>query len=196
MSKRVHRELGTSHIITPPVSPTSAGMSSSSSSFRPSFDLPLDPLMDVSAIVSPLYDSSEAHEAFPRNKQTIITDLFEGSDSYEICVDAPGFCAKDITVEYDASKHALHVILDHSTRETLYTMEKGWTVRNTDRSVQHRSGWFTLPKAIDADKISTSLSFGLLTITCPKTTPGVPVGGEVTLSGPSPRKPVAWASTE
>ncbi|MDH3734335.1 MAG: Hsp20/alpha crystallin family protein [Gemmatimonadota bacterium] len=106
-------------------------------------------------------------DAFPRRtaewSQTAATaDFFETDDGYTLELEAPGFEAEEIDVNYEGG--VLSVVGSHSAEHE--DDDKTYHVR--ERSFERFTRSFSLPETIKADDIDAHVEDGVLTVVLPK----------------------------
>lgn len=102
-------------------------------------------------------------------------DLYEDKDNFIVRAELPGMKRQDI--EISLHEGALTI---SGERKSAEKFEEG-EVHRTERFFGkfHRS--FTLPKAVDGDKVKAAYKDGILTVTLPKTEEAKPKHIEVTV---------------
>ncbi len=101
-------------------------------------------------------------------------DIEESDDSYLIKADLPGVKKKDIEVTIDNG-----VLNISGEKRVEKETGKGTKQHRTERYCGSFARYFTLPRAVQADKIEAQFSDGVLSLTIPKTEEAKPKSIEV-----------------
>ena len=110
-------------------------------------------------------DFEQLFESFPRRTSgwtPAAADFFETDDAYTLQLDAPGFEAEDIDVNYEGG--VLTVVGSHRTERE----EEGRTYHVRERSYERFARSFSLPETVKADDIDAHVADGVLTVVLPK----------------------------
>jgi len=92
------------------------------------------------------------------------TDLSETDDAFRIRLDVPGMTKDDITINLQNNT------LTVSGERTTERKDEGEEYVRVERAFGNFHRTFTLPNAVDADKVEAAYDDGVLTINVPKTT--------------------------
>jgi HSP20 family protein len=101
-----------------------------------------------------------------------LADLSETDDGYLLEVELPGVTRDDIAIE--VTGHQLTISGEFKEKE------KGGLLRSRTRRVGRFEYRTDLPQDVDADKVTASLSDGVLTVTVPKNATAKPRRVEIT----------------
>lgn len=113
-------------------------------------------------------DFERFFESFPRRQGSwsapapAAADFFETDDAYTLELEAPGYEAGDIDVNYEGG--VLSVVGTHSTESE----DEGKTYHVRERSFSRFTRSFSLPETIKADDIDAHVEDGVLTVVLPK----------------------------
>jgi HSP20 family protein len=132
---------------------------------------------------------SEGREEFLNNTSFAPpVDVYEDEHSVSLKIEVPGIDEKDIDVRIENN-----VLTVHGERK-FEKEEKQENFRRVERQYGSFIRTFTLPTAVDAEKVSATYDKGILKIALPKKAEAKPkqikvnVGGEKTLEGKGPSK--------
>jgi HSP20 family protein len=91
----------------------------------------------------------------------LLTNVFDNGDALVVQVEVPGLAKDDLDIQLQG-KHLL------IKGERHYEAPEGYTVHRQDLGQCSFSRAYTLPIEIAADRVSSSLDDGILTLTLPK----------------------------
>jgi HSP20 family protein len=111
---------------------------------------------------SDLSDWSLRHYSDP-NTTLPAVNIKENADSFMVEMAAPGMAKEDFTIELNND-----LLTISSEKKTENETKEGETFTRREFSYQSFSRSFTLPKTVDADKISAKYENGILSIAIPK----------------------------
>jgi len=132
---------------------------------------------------------SEGREEFLNNTSFAPpVDVYEDEHGVSLKIEVPGIDEKDIDVRIENN-----VLTVHGERK-FEKEEKQENFRRVERQYGSFIRTFTLPTAVDAEKVSATYDKGILKVALPKKAEAKPkqikvnVGGEKTLEGKGPSK--------
>lgn len=137
---------------------------------------PFRVLWDAQREVDRLFDGLTTSGMLPSTGWDMAADVRESKDALEVDIEIPGMDpdAIDVTVE----NNVLNVSGEKTTRRE---QEEGMDYRLVERRHGRFARAFTLPRTVDADRISASYEHGVLHITLPKSEKAKP--RRITVSG-------------
>ncbi len=93
-------------------------------------------------------------------------EMSEADDGYTLRAEVPGFGAKDLDVRVEGSSIYIHGKSEQKKEE-----KKGKEVKYSEVSANELCRRIDLPSAINPDKVSATLTNGVLELNLPKATP-------------------------
>lgn len=98
--------------------------------------------------------------------KTVPIEVSEGDDSFSIRAEVPGFDAKELTIQAEPTSIYIHGKQEHKKES-----EKGAEVKYSEVSAKEISRRIDLPRTINPEKATATLTNGVLELKLPKAAP-------------------------